>query len=126
MEDERVEVSISRREVPQLEILPPWSEALGKEHALDFSLVFHLMVELQESARRKLVHRSSGAQGEGVRGSPLGCGYPSSGRSDGVLDPPAGMEAGGGGEERWRRRVWRWQTGLHTRRVPSIIKHPQA
>jgi hypothetical protein len=47
------------------------------------------------------------------------------GGSGAVLDPPVGMEAGGGAGERWRRRVWRWHTCLHNRRVPpgSVAGH---
>jgi hypothetical protein len=52
-------------------------------------------------------------------GSPPGRGYPSRGGYGGDLDPPAGMEAGGGGKERWPGRVWRCHPRLHTRRVPS-------
>jgi hypothetical protein len=54
-------------------------------------------------------------------GSPPDRGYPSRGGYGGDLDPPAGMEAGGGGGERWPGRVWRWHTRLHTRRVPSRL-----
>jgi hypothetical protein len=54
-----------------------------------------------------------------IGGSPTGRRYPSRGGYGGVLDPPVGIEAGGGGGERWAGRVWRWQTRLHTQRVPS-------
>jgi hypothetical protein len=39
-----------------------------------------------------------------LRGSPSDRGYPLGDESGGILDPPVGMEAGGGGRERWRRR----------------------
>jgi hypothetical protein len=62
MEVVPIEDSISRMGALQLEIPPPWSGALGKGHNLDFSSVFPLVVELQESARSKPVRLSGGAQ----------------------------------------------------------------
>jgi hypothetical protein len=60
-----------------------------------------------------------------------GPGNPTGGGSGGDLCPPAGLEAGGGGGKKGRRRVWRCQTHLKTRRVwtargPTTLIYTQA
>jgi hypothetical protein len=52
-------------------------------------------------------------------GYPSGLENPAGGGYGGVLDPVAGMGAGGGDGEKGRRRVWGCRTRPQTRRVPS-------
>jgi hypothetical protein len=74
-------------------------------------------LQRRDQAPGLLQHRA--AAKSRPRGYPSGLAYPAGCGSGGELYPAAGMEAGGGGGEKGRVRVWGCQTRPRTRRVPS-------